>query len=305
MGTSDIHVGDAALLRANFTLDGVPANPDTVTIAWRSPDGVVHAPVSANLELTGQFTYSLPLTASGTWRYEFVGTGVAGGVQGGSIRVRASLLTTEGPELLCNTDDIEEAIQRPLTLPETARTQQLIVQLIAVLERKFNRDLIARTYTERHLVFDPTGHLVLWHGPVGATAVTSVLDDLGNDMLGGLDWRGGWFGKGGGVIAAGALGGAGISGNDYQAANVTYSTDPNARGDLADFRAAIIEAVAKVILVGPLASSGAISNFSVEGASISYTAAAGKGKGHDGGSGGITVASLRGLSRGRRHVLLT
>lgn len=86
-------VGDMVLLTGTFTdLNEIPADPNTVTLKVRDPQGNIteYAEVDMAHPETGTWSYELLLTRGGEWTYRFAGTGglVAAGEK--TILVRRS-----------------------------------------------------------------------------------------------------------------------------------------------------------------------------------------------------------------------
>lgn len=84
-------VGDTVRLTATFTdASDVDANPTTVTVSVRAPDGMTTTP-TATQDSTGIWYYDLTLSQAGTWRYRFAGTGALVAAAEGQLFARASV----------------------------------------------------------------------------------------------------------------------------------------------------------------------------------------------------------------------
>lgn len=281
MATATRHVGETVELTASFTLDGEPADPDTVTIQWRAPDGTISDPVNASRTSEGEFYYDLLLDAAGEWRWEFTGTGDAGGVQGGALRAHLSLLEVPTAEVVCGISEVEERLQRTLTLAEATNTKAMIAQLVDVLELRLNRCIYPRQITETHLL-PVNGRLRLRKAPV--RSVTSIVES-GVPLAAG-DPR----------LAVWETAGAFLDGVEV---TVVYQAGDDVRPAMTGL---IADVVARSIQAGVAAGSGAVKSYSVEGTSITYGDV---GDGGQGGSGRLKVGDLRSVGRLRRPVLLT
>jgi hypothetical protein len=68
-------IGDSLRITVTFTgLDGAVADPTTVVLRLRAPDGTTTMP-SVTKTSTGVYFADLTLTASGEWKYRWIGTG--------------------------------------------------------------------------------------------------------------------------------------------------------------------------------------------------------------------------------------
>ena len=86
-------VGDLVVLKGRFTdLDNIPADPGTVTLQIKAPNGTITTKAEIDMAHpeTGTWSYELFLTASGTWKYRFAGVQGLVAAGEGVIRVRAS-----------------------------------------------------------------------------------------------------------------------------------------------------------------------------------------------------------------------
>lgn len=190
------------------------------------------------------------------------------------VEVVPNLTTVIGG--VCTLVDVRRELGRALTDPEAVKAIALIEQLTALLERKLNRKFDTVTITETHTWFGRDGRLVLHAGPV--IEVTEILlDDVAwtGDLA---DWEQVHWPKGSEVT-------------------VTY----NAGSDVdAAVRGTVAQVIARTLIVAPNIAVGAVSGYSVEGTSITFT-----GGQQDGNVGRFTVADLSSFSRLRRPVFLT
>lgn len=81
--------GDTVKLTAKFYVSNTLTNPTVTTLRVRSPSGTTTTPAVANPS-TGVFTATFVASASGTWYYQWTGTGSAPGVEEGMISVDAT-----------------------------------------------------------------------------------------------------------------------------------------------------------------------------------------------------------------------
>ena len=92
---SDFDIGDVARITATFEVADTPTDPTTTTIRVRTPAGAETSHqygVDGNVVRVsaGVFRYDLALTASGYWRYRWVGTGVAAAAEEKTIAVKST-----------------------------------------------------------------------------------------------------------------------------------------------------------------------------------------------------------------------
>jgi hypothetical protein len=94
MYTCDL--GDAVKLSTVFSVAGVPTDPTTISLELKSPSKVVttYTYAATALTKTGTGAYykvlsATILNAAGIWRYSWIGTGAAEGVDQGSINVQS------------------------------------------------------------------------------------------------------------------------------------------------------------------------------------------------------------------------
>lgn len=81
-------IGDTKVLTGTFrNASGALANPTTVTLRVRKPDGTTST-VSNSNSSTGIYTASVPLDQSGVWRYKWWGTGAVAEAGEGWFTVR-------------------------------------------------------------------------------------------------------------------------------------------------------------------------------------------------------------------------
>lgn len=164
---------------------------------------------------------------------------------------------------------------------DTLLAASLADELIDTLEHKLNRYLYPRTVTETYLV-PSSGRIILNRGPVVSITSMSYV--------------------GGGAIPLPANPIAYFDSGDVWApgarVTVTYVAG-EIPGDMVIGNLADI--VARTLLAGVKAASGVIRSYSVEGTTITYGDVA---DGGTGGSGRITVGSLRAFKRLRRRVMI-
>ena len=93
-------VGDAVVIRTDPVFKdsgGTAADPTTVTLNVREPDGTVTSYTYALAEITragaGDYYKVITLDAAGIWSWEFVGTGAVAAATSGSFRVRVSAVS--------------------------------------------------------------------------------------------------------------------------------------------------------------------------------------------------------------------
>lgn len=90
MADEPFDVGDVAEPFALFVgPDGAPADPATVTLQVRKPDGTVDTIATSNPEV-GRYEGLVPLDQHGLWYYRFAGAGGVTAVEEGTIEVRRS-----------------------------------------------------------------------------------------------------------------------------------------------------------------------------------------------------------------------
>lgn len=275
-------VGNVAVLTGRFTIDGVPSDPDEVTIRVRTPAGVSGAAQPTVRTEAGVYTYELELTEVGGWRWEFTGTGDAAGSQGGYLTATPSILDELGPGAVCSPGDVATAmLGKVLTDAQSARAEQLIAGLVDILEIKLNRWLYPRTVVDEfHRLTGSNTRLVLYRGPVRSiTSVTADGQALADDGGFASHETATWPADADLLVTY-------VAGEDPGPAVTTV----------------IADVIARTIAAGAAAGSGAIKSYSVEGTSITYGDV---GDGGQGGSGRLKVGDLRALSRKRRPVLLT
>lgn len=255
-------VGGTADLRAEFRVGDVLTNPSSVTLQVRAPDGAVTNPIPQEQDI-GIWGHRLQLTQPGLWKWRF--TGAAAGSSSGSLRAEPGFDGTDIADYV-TLGEISTALSgRNLTSAEADRAQQLVRDLVTVLETVLNRDLVGRTYTNEIHVVPPGGVIAPFHNmPVNVT------------MAGDTGIFGSWYDTLTGLAPGSTV-------------RVSYQTV----GTLAAVPV-VRDAVAAALTAGPVAASGAIGSYSVEGTSITYsTAAAGDGES----TGRITVGSMRSINR--------
>lgn len=97
MSDSVYQINDVVPVTATFTnAAGAPANPTTVTLTIRKPDGTVLTPAPTNSS-TGVYTYNLAVDQPGLWWYTFVGTGAVAAADRNSFLVEQDWITATGP----------------------------------------------------------------------------------------------------------------------------------------------------------------------------------------------------------------
>lgn len=67
----------------------VPVDPGTVTCNVKAPSGALST-VAVTKDATGQYHADVTASESGTWAYQFVGTGTNKGADEGEFEVRKS-----------------------------------------------------------------------------------------------------------------------------------------------------------------------------------------------------------------------
>jgi hypothetical protein len=83
-------VGDAPTIYIDFVDNaGTPANPTSVTLRVRRPDGTVDV-LPTTPTAVGHYEAVVPLDAHGTWRYRWEGTGAVQAAEEGELLVRRS-----------------------------------------------------------------------------------------------------------------------------------------------------------------------------------------------------------------------
>jgi len=92
MSTTYYDVGDVAVLTSTWRVSGVLTTPSTRVLTVVAPDGTETTP-SITVASTGVLTAEVPITAAGTWRYRWVGTGAAAGAEEGRLFVRQQQVT--------------------------------------------------------------------------------------------------------------------------------------------------------------------------------------------------------------------
>lgn len=86
-------IGDLVELSAAFTNGATPpvaADPTAVTLTVKDPTGATVAGTTPTHGATGAYTYNLAITASGVWRYRFVGTGAVVAAEEAKVFARQS-----------------------------------------------------------------------------------------------------------------------------------------------------------------------------------------------------------------------
>lgn len=88
-------IGDQVRIKATFRVETVETDPTTVTLKLRTPAGTETSHVygtDANVirDGLGQYRYDLTLTAAGTYRYRWVGTGAVIAAEESTIVSEAS-----------------------------------------------------------------------------------------------------------------------------------------------------------------------------------------------------------------------
>jgi hypothetical protein len=93
MAVNEYEVGDVAVLRATFNVDGTPTSPTALEAEVRKPSGLVStyhiAPGEIDELSDGVFELKVSTDEEGDWWYEFEGTGAAEGTKRGGFRVVA------------------------------------------------------------------------------------------------------------------------------------------------------------------------------------------------------------------------
>jgi hypothetical protein len=73
MAANVYEIGSLVRLTCTFTAAGVAADPGTVTVHLRAPDGTVTTPAAVK-DSTGVYHVDVNVTDDGDWRYRFIGT---------------------------------------------------------------------------------------------------------------------------------------------------------------------------------------------------------------------------------------
>ena len=74
-------IGDTVRMKAEFTQDEVPSDPDTISLQIRNPDGTVFlythggGEVQRDATTTGTYYRDVYLDDTGKWMYRFQGSG--------------------------------------------------------------------------------------------------------------------------------------------------------------------------------------------------------------------------------------
>lgn len=90
---TEYFVGSVTELTLEITQDGAAVDPSTLKLhVKRPPTGIVTTYIFGEDDIvqddTGHFHFRLALTASGTWKYRWEGTGDATGAFEGAIQVQ-------------------------------------------------------------------------------------------------------------------------------------------------------------------------------------------------------------------------
>ena len=81
-------IGDVARLFGAFTdINGAPADPTTVIVSVKDPNGTVTTPAVVRDSL-GNYHADQDCSIAGTWKYQFDGTGAVKASGPGTFRVR-------------------------------------------------------------------------------------------------------------------------------------------------------------------------------------------------------------------------
>lgn len=83
---STINVGDIAHLTAKFLVAGALADPDTVTVRVRKPDGTLVSGAAVH-DTTGTYHYDVDVDQPGPWRFAFMGVGTVQAAEDGTFSV--------------------------------------------------------------------------------------------------------------------------------------------------------------------------------------------------------------------------
>lgn len=86
---NEYEFGEVVRVFDTVTVSGAPADPSTITLTIRKPDGTIATPATTHDGL-GLFHADVATDQAGTWRYRFSGTGAAAGAGEKAFRVRAS-----------------------------------------------------------------------------------------------------------------------------------------------------------------------------------------------------------------------
>lgn len=279
----EVWVGDDPLIHFHFTdtdVDGVVSDVDlaNTTLAFRlknvlsDPDGTPIGTWTVTDQVGGRADLQLlsadATAASGRKWYSVKATkgGLTATAQAGSFLVK-NFSTAE----LITTDDIAVALQRPLSVDEVVRAEQLIEEITETLAIYLGRDVVPTTRVDRVRVRQTDGALFLPGYPV-IEVLSIAIDDGTPTTAWNTTWQDSEFPGTWATVTY-------LAGDD--------PPNPAVRG-------VAIQAVSTAIGAPAIVSAGAVSNYSVEGTSITFgSAVAG---GNQGGAGRITAASLAGLS---------
>ena len=85
---SDWDIGDVVTISAVFRdAAGALADPTTTTLTVMAPDGTLSTPTPVK-DSTGTYHADVPVTASGSWAYRWLGTGAVAAAEEGTFSVR-------------------------------------------------------------------------------------------------------------------------------------------------------------------------------------------------------------------------
>lgn len=160
---------DLITLTATWLVNGSPTDPTTVTLTVLDPAGATTSYTYGAAQLikdsTGVYHKDLNVTLTGHYRYKFIGTGTAQGVQQGEFYAEDWLAT--GTSDLCTVRDVREALETPPT-QATARDgwiSFLISEASAHINRHCDREFVPATTsaTRRFPVYlTPLGRAPGW-----------------------------------------------------------------------------------------------------------------------------------------------
>jgi hypothetical protein len=119
-------IGDVATLDFTVTLDGALVDPTTVTLTVTDPDGTETTPTPTHVS-TGTYTFPQPVTAAGTWTYQWATTGVGQTSESGDFEA----LTAELSGLL---RDTKERLNKTLAVDDEEIVKMLRSALVEYAE---------------------------------------------------------------------------------------------------------------------------------------------------------------------------
>lgn len=137
---------ELATLTNTFTVDGVPTDPDTVTLVVTDPNGdaTTHT-ADITRASAGVYTLDVPCPTAGVWGYVWVGSGAASDVVAGTWTVQSTALHN----LYCTPEELRHRVN----LTSDSSDLEVLGAVTAVsrwiedhCERVFHRVTATRTY---------------------------------------------------------------------------------------------------------------------------------------------------------------